>query len=177
MSIDYEFEVAGRLCKIALETRGNTICAVVDGTRVEADFSRPSPNSVSLLAGGRSYLVHFARDGRTIHVAVGTSRFVLEQPQADAATGVSKEKAAGRLETAVKAPMPGQVTKVNVPEGAEVRPGDILVVVEAMKMEHEMRAEFPAVVEKIHVRGGQQVDAFQLLIELRPIPAGDNPDE
>lgn len=169
--MEYEFTIEGKLHRVALEKRANSIGVLVDGSRIEADVFRPSPNSLSILAGGRSYLAHCVTEGRTIHVAVGASRFVLEEPHADDAPGALKDRAAGRIEGTLKAPMPGQVTKVNVAEGAEVRPGDILVVVEAMKMEHEMRAEFPAVVEKIHVRGGQQVDAFQPLVELRPSSA------
>lgn len=173
--MEYEFNVDGKRHRVALEKKGGAISAVVDGSRIEADVARLSPNSISILAGGRSYLAHCAIEGRTIHVVVGASRFVLEEPRADDALGALKDKAAGRIEGTVKAPMPGQVTKVNVAEGAEVQPGDILVVVEAMKMEHEMRAEFPAVVEKVHVRAGQQVDAFQPLVELRPADAGAQP--
>jgi len=62
--------------------------------------------------------------------------------------------------------MPGLVVKVDVAEGAEVHPGDVLVVVEAMKMEHELRASFKAVVARVHVKAGQQVDAFQPLLDL-----------
>ena len=65
--------------------------------------------------------------------------------------------------------MPGLVIKVNVSEGSEVNPGDGLVVVEAMKMEHEMRSGMKAVVKKVHVKPGQQVDAFQVLVELKPV--------
>lgn len=174
--MEYEFSVEGKRCKVSLETKGSAIRAVIDGKRFEADVCRPAPNTISILAGGRSYLAHFATEGRTIHVAVGASRFVLEEPHADAACGATKDKVAAAFERTVKAPMPGQVTKVNVEEGAEVQPGDILVTVEAMKMEHAMRAQVPAVVEKVHVRAGQQVDAFQPLLELRPSPAGHSPD-
>ena len=62
--------------------------------------------------------------------------------------------------------MPGMVIKVNVAEGDEVSPGDSLVVVEAMKMEHEMRTSTKAIVAKVHVKAGQQVDAFQPLVDL-----------
>jgi len=166
--MDCEFWVDGKLHKVSLEIRGDGITAVVDGNLFELDISRPSPNSISLLVGGKTHLAHIARDGNRIHIAIGASRFVLEEPQRDNALGALKEKAAGQVEGTIKAPMPGQVIKVNVTQGAAVQPGDSLVVVEAMKMEHEMRATFPAVVEKIHVQSGQQVDAFQPLVDLKP---------
>jgi biotin carboxyl carrier protein len=75
----------------------------------------------------------------------------------------------GKAEGTVKAPMPGLVIKVNAEEGKVVNSGDSLVVVEAMKMEHEMCSGMKAVVEKVHVKPGQQVDAFQVLVELKPV--------
>jgi len=61
--------------------------------------------------------------------------------------------------------VPGLVVKVEVEEGREVRSGDGLVVVEAMKMENELRAEAPARVKRIYVAEGETVDKDQVLID------------
>ena len=63
------------------------------------------------------------------------------------------------------APMPGLVVKVLVEEGATVEPGDGLIVVEAMKMENELKAGAPGVVRRIAVAAGETVDRDQLLVE------------
>ena len=63
------------------------------------------------------------------------------------------------------APMPGLVVRVNVAEGDAVRAGQGLVVMEAMKMENELRAAAAGVVRKIHVTPGNAVEKGALLLE------------
>jgi propionyl-CoA carboxylase alpha chain len=55
--------------------------------------------------------------------------------------------------------MPGKVLKLAVAEGATVASGDVLVVLEAMKMEHELLAPATGTVAELHVAEGDQVDA------------------
>ncbi|MCX2930606.1 ATP-grasp domain-containing protein [Mycobacterium sp. CVI_P3] len=67
-------------------------------------------------------------------------------------------------------PMPGTVASVHVTVGQEVAPGDRLVVVEAMKMEHVIRAGRDAVVARVLVEAGQAVTAGRALVELEERP-------
>ena len=63
-------------------------------------------------------------------------------------------------------PMPGKVIKVNVKEGDDVKEGDILCVVEAMKMENNIKAMTSGKVDKIFVSENDKVDVKTILIEL-----------
>ena len=63
-------------------------------------------------------------------------------------------------------PVPGTVTEVRVEPGDEVTAGQILVVLEAMKMEHTITADADGVVTDVHVRAGQSVDAHQVVVTL-----------
>ena len=71
----------------------------------------------------------------------------------------------------VKAPMPGLVVRVEVEEGEVVQPGRGLVIVEAMKMENELRADTEARVAKILVAAGDTVNKDQVLIEMAAVEA------
>jgi biotin carboxyl carrier protein len=62
--------------------------------------------------------------------------------------------------------MPGKILEVRVSEGVTVEAGQVLVVLEAMKMENALTAEGPARVRKLHVSSGELVDLGQLLVEL-----------
>ena len=75
--------------------------------------------------------------------------------------------AAAAGDGAVSAPLPGKVVVVSVAEGAQVRRGDILVVIEAMKMEHGLAAPFDGVVEGLSAAVGDQVREGEPLARVR----------
>jgi pyruvate carboxylase subunit B len=64
------------------------------------------------------------------------------------------------------APMPGMIVRVNVQEGAAVQAGQGLVVMEAMKMENELRASAAGTVKRVHVSPGTAVEKGALLLEM-----------
>lgn len=166
--MDYEFLFEGEIHRLSLnDTEGKTV-ATFKGKSLELDICRVSSQTFSVMAGGKSYLVQVAKRGRSISVAVGADHFCLEEPQESRASAYSNT-GPSEGDGTIKAPMPGLVIKVDVSEGTEVSPGDVLAVVEAMKMEHEMRAPFRAVITKVHVQAGRQVDAFQPLLELKQL--------
>jgi geranyl-CoA carboxylase alpha subunit len=76
--------------------------------------------------------------------------------------------AAGESGADVRAPMNGKVVAVLVAEGDAVEKGQRLVVVEAMKMQHEMTAGVPGTIARLAVEPGDQVAARQLLVQLDP---------
>jgi pyruvate carboxylase subunit B len=70
--------------------------------------------------------------------------------------------------TSLAAPMPGLVVRVLVEPGDRVHAGQGLVVIEAMKMENELRAASVGVVQKVHVTAGSAVEKGAVLVELEP---------
>jgi pyruvate carboxylase subunit B len=73
---------------------------------------------------------------------------------------------------AVIAPMPGTIVSVEVEEGESVEAGQGLVIVEAMKMENEVRAQAGGCVQVIHVASGDAVEKGKILVELVPLEEG-----
>ena len=71
--------------------------------------------------------------------------------------------------TVIKAPMPGLVVKVHLADGAMVEAGTAVLVLEAMKMENELKAVGPGQVARVLVREGEAVEKGQVLVELVPI--------
>jgi propionyl-CoA carboxylase alpha chain len=76
------------------------------------------------------------------------------------------EKVAPDTSGQVTAPMPGLLVSVSVAEGDEVKAGDELAVLEAMKMENALRAERNGVVSKLHFAAGQSVEVDEVILEL-----------
>ncbi len=145
----------------------------VGDRRVEADLVElPGTNVRSLILDGVSYRI-LADSPTQGHwdLQLPGGRFVAEvvdeRTQAiRAMTGIESGPTGPKP---VIAPMPGLVVQVEVTEGDTVEVGQGLIIVEAMKMENELKAAGPARVGPIHVEVGQSVEKGQLLIDLREV--------
>jgi pyruvate carboxylase len=82
------------------------------------------------------------------------------------ATKIAQPKAEAGNDDHIGAPMPGVVASIAAVVGKEVKEGDLLLTIEAMKMETGIHAERDAMVKAVHVNAGGQIDAKDLLIEL-----------
>jgi len=69
----------------------------------------------------------------------------------------------------IKSGMPGKVVEVYVKSGDSVNEGDLLLVIEAMKMENEIRGSTKGKVKKVYVKAGQSVETGNLLLSIQPI--------
>jgi biotin carboxyl carrier protein len=83
----------------------------------------------------------------------------------------------GKAMADLKAPMPGLVTKILVGAGDSVTPGTPLLVMEAMKMENELRAQGEGTVADVKIGPGQPVDQGQILITFMPDAAANSPSQ
>ena len=91
-----------------------------------------------------------------VHVNGHTMQFEVIEP------GASSSDNEGGL----SAPMPGKILEVHVSEGQNVKSGDVLMVMEAMKMEHKIVASSDGIVESIHFKEGDQVPQGAELLSL-----------
>jgi biotin carboxyl carrier protein len=143
---------------------------VVDGTPVEAQMALlPGTHVRSLTVDGRSHTLSAKpgeRRGRW-QIALGRERFTVDA--VDERTRAIREMTGGaeaEAEKVVIAPMPGLVVKIEVEVGQAVKAGQGVVIVEAMKMENELKAPADGVVAKVLVEERQTVDKGATLIVL-----------
>lgn len=88
-------------------------------------------------------------------------------PKPQAAAPAAPAAAAPVGGTTVEAPMPGNVWKVLVKEGQEVKDGETLIILEAMKMENEIPAPCDGVVASLHVAEGAAVNGGDILVSIK----------
>lgn len=124
----------------------------VNGIDVELSVTARDGADLSIKLGATSMHGTVRRDGEVFHVFTGGRHFALtfNDPMAHAGEA---EAAGGRL----TAPMPGKVVAVLASKGQEVKKGDPLVIMEAMKMEHTIAAPSDGLVEEILYQVGDQV--------------------
>ncbi|MGI8845054.1 MAG: biotin/lipoyl-containing protein, partial [Thermoleophilaceae bacterium] len=148
IAVDYELDRAGRIATLA-----------VDGHQLEEPhLHADAPDLVDLEVGGvrRRFGIHIEPHGPT-HVNSERGQLTLHaQPRHPR---VEDAAHAGSLES----PMPGSVWKVLVAAGDQVEKGQPLLVIEAMKMEHEIVAPVAGPLEELRVAEGDQVDAGSIL--------------
>lgn len=120
-------------------------------------------NDAVLLVDGQPRLVSFVRDGDQLELHWDGERRVAEVADA----GARRRKAAREHSTA--APMPGVILKILVEKGSTVSTGEPVLVLEAMKMEHQIRAPRDGVVVAIHCSVGDLVQPGVELVELGEI--------
>jgi biotin carboxyl carrier protein len=143
----------------------------VDGRTFEIDSEGLSsvrqvePGVYSVLLDGVSYEIRAIQTPQGLSVEAGGRRFKVEvRDPRDASPGSRGAIATGRQNVA--APMPGKVVRVLVEVGESVEAGQGLVVVEAMKMQNEMKASHPGRVVEIRAQAGATVGAGDTLVVL-----------
>jgi len=169
--MEFDFLVRGAWHRIRLEKKDDRYVLSQGGKVFEVDVRVISPHELSLLLGGKSYTVYIAEDRDRRYVSLGGETFIVER---GAEEGRRRERGEEKLEKGkpvVKAPMPGKVIKVCVAENEAVRKNQTLAIVEAMKMENELKSPVEGVVKKIFVGPGDLVDAEKPLLELEAHPS------
>jgi len=97
-------------------------------------------------------------------IASGHRTYVRVESERLRAAAAARKGGGGGSEKLVRSPMPGRVVKVMVAVGDEVEPGAPLLVVEAMKMENEIKAKAKGTIAEVHVAAGGNVEANEKLV-------------
>lgn len=141
----------------------------VDGKTYEIDFESVSGQPVySLIVDGKSHESYIARGddnwqvllrGRLYPITVEDERE--KRLRAAAGGGVAESG-----EFILKAPMPGLVVAIPVSEGQEVKRGQVILILESMKMQNELKAPRDGTIHKIKVKAGESVEQKQTLLSM-----------
>ena len=153
--------IDGRQRQIDVKVVGGLMSILVEaGSHTDSGFSQPSRSYQAALStsGDGGMTVHV--DGVPVEVSIAPTRPSWAQARGSAHTG----DAAGPQRVA--APMPGKIVKLLVKPGDRVEPLQGLVVVEAMKMENELRARAAGTVTEVRVAEGSSVEAGAILVIL-----------
>ena len=160
----YEVQISGKTRSVELERDENGWKATLDGKPTVADVVQIAPNTFSVLAGGHSHEVSVTSfsDGKLI-LQTGRFEFGAEVQDPRAWSGRRHAGAEAEGPQQIIAPMPGKVIRVLVKAGDEVKAGQGLLVVEAMKMQNEIRSPKNGTVERVLAQEGQAVNAGEAL--------------
>jgi biotin carboxyl carrier protein len=173
--VQYEVEVNGRIRRVFLQRTGSRFVASVDGRTRQVDVASPggtagnAARTLSLIVEpGATFDVGIVPDAAkgllSVRVGATSCEVVLnagrnrrQRDEADHGSGPQR----------LVAPMPGKIVRVAVTPGESIRARQTIVVIEAMKMENELRSGRDGTVDELHAKQGALVEAGELLVVIR----------
>jgi biotin carboxyl carrier protein len=135
---------------------------------LEVDFESVSGQPVySLIIGGKSYEAYIYPDEKDWQVLLRGRLFhAIVEDEREKRLRAAGSKVAEGGEFHLKAPMPGLVVAIPVEEGQEVKQGQVLLVLESMKMQNELKAPRDGTISRIRVKAGETVEQKQTLLNV-----------
>jgi biotin carboxyl carrier protein len=165
----YTIQINGTPIEVQIDQANEISVEGISGYQI--DWVEVDPNRFSLLLNGKSYSMTLEQredgsfianiNGKEYHCTVEDERSKRLREYI-----VKEEGTDGPIE--ITAPMPGMVIEINVQEGAVISESQPLAVLEAMKMENEIRSNTKGTIIKIHIQTGQAVEKGQPLVTIMP---------
>jgi len=162
----YDVVIGERTYRVELVRAGSSWTCKLDGREFPVDVVSPQPGLLSLLINGRSYGVKQEIGATETNVVVDHERFhiVMRDPRSLRGRRGADSTAQGARK--ITAPMPGKVVRILAPVGTEVEAGQAVLVIEAMKMQNELKSPKKGKVSKLTVKEGDAVESGQNLAEV-----------
>ena len=158
----YDVALDGKTYRLELNQVDGRWSCRLDDREIEVDAVLARPNVLSLRIGNKAFEVKCERVASDVHIWVGSRRFAPEvrDPRSLRSRGRSIDEHGPRKLTA---PMPGKVVRILLAQGSEVEAGAGVLVVEAMKMQNEVKSPKKGTIQKITVSEGAAVNAGDVL--------------
>lgn len=163
----YHVTIGGRTVTVEL-AEGR---AVVDGVEVDrSELIALGNGSHQLMAGASStaFIAHPQHAGVwDLHIEGRRLSAEVVDERTRAIRALTRAAAGPVGPRPIKAPMPGMIVRIEAAVGDAVKPGQGVLIMEAMKMENELRADAPGTISRIHVAPGQAVEKGAVLVEFQ----------
>lgn len=162
----YEVTIGEKSHRVELTRNDSGWHCKLDGRPVPLDVVPAQQGVLSILLDGKSYEVKQESSAAGTSIVVGHQRFpaAVRDPRSLRARRSTEAGTHGVRK--ISAPMPGKVVRIMAAVGTEVEAGQGVVVIEAMKMQNELKSPKKGIVKKLNVSEGAAVEAGQSLAEV-----------
>jgi biotin carboxyl carrier protein len=158
----YDVTIDGKNYRLELNRADGRWSCRLDGSEMEVDAVLTRPDVLSLRIGNMAYEIKSERVANDLHLWVGSTRFAAEVRDPRSLRGRTRT-GVDQGPRKIVAPMPGKVVRLLVREGDQVEVGGGVAVVEAMKMQNEIKSPKKGTVQKILVTDGAAVNAGDVI--------------
>ena len=162
----YDVKVADKMHRVELQKENSGWRCKLDGREMPLDVIPTQDGVLSILVDGKSYEVKQESAGSETSVVVGQQRFSAQVRDPRSLRSRRTSDAGSEGPQKITAPMPGKVVRILAPAGTAVEHGQGVIVIEAMKMQNELKSPKKGTVKKLNISEGSAVDAGQSLAEV-----------
>ncbi len=174
--MELEYSIDKKIYSVSIQKKNEHYQVKIGDQLFDMQAEHITPNCLLLKEANGHRRIYLANSGKKTFIHLDGRSLVLEHPETKEKTSFQTDDHLA-ADHGIYAPMPGKIIKILVQPNQAVSAKQNLVIVEAMKMEHSVRAAKPGIVKKIHFKEGDLVDTDQQIIELDYFDETNHPSE
>ena len=148
---------------VNLRRSGSNFSLRIDDNSFDGEFIRLSSDCLAIAIDGQRHICYSEKKSNETYVFANGVNFVLRRQPRRTGTPVQEEEG----EDLVLSPITGKLLDCRSEEGASVKEGDVVIILEAMKMEHRLKSPRDGIISKItSVQAGEQVKEGEMMFEM-----------
>jgi biotin carboxyl carrier protein len=168
--MDFDYEFGGKVYKVSVKEDKNIFKVSIDDEEIPTEVLVFNAGFLKFTIGNRTNKCVVSKDKDLVNVFMDGMVYRLRVAKAGPEGATPKTEEEGTLNS----PISGKVVKVFVGQGDVVQKGQDLLIIEAMKMEHKVKAPYPGKVKAVNFKVEDRVDMGQILVEIER--AEEKPD-
>jgi 3-methylcrotonyl-CoA carboxylase alpha subunit len=161
--MEFQYEFAGKSYPVHIKREGDGYKVTVGEEVFDVTSKEMRPGFFNLTVNGKPSKISMASEGSLRHIFFQGHVYKFTRAE-------GKRKKTEELEMLspdIASPISGKIVKVDVNDGANVTEGQVLMTIEAMKMEYQIKAPYAGTVERVHFSAGDQVDIGVVLANMK----------
>ena len=159
--MELQYEYAGKLYPVNIKRDGDGFKVEIGEEEYEVGFKDLKEGFCTLTINGKQIKCNITTEGSRRHIFVGGNVYRFNKVEAGAAEGDF-----GELPANITSPISGKVIAIGAETGADVNEGHVILTIEAMKMEYQIKAPYSGKIEAIHFKPGDQVEIGAVLVDM-----------
>jgi len=159
--MELQYEYAGKLYPVNITSDGDGFKIIIGDEEFKVGYKELKAGFCTLTINGKQVKCNIATEDSQRHIFLGGNVYRFNKVEAGASDGDF-----GELSAAISSPISGKVIAVGAEAGSDVDEGHVILTIEAMKMEYQIKAPYSGKIEAIHFKPGDQVDIGAVLVDM-----------
>lgn len=162
-----KYKIANREYQIKLNQKDeNKIKIELPDKQLSASIHQVDEHTISIIKNNKSYTVYFVLNEKNTEIAFSGDQFLVEKIEEQVEKKRTRDEDSQFQDGKIGAPMPGKILKIFISEGDKIKNNQPLFIIEAMKMENEVKSPLDGIVKKIYFKEQDLVSVGEPIVEI-----------